>query len=97
MAEDPTKGWVCKACEIGSWKGPRTIPVYQCDPCVGDGKIYDTNSKPQWKCTCDKANDFVVAGDSCILETTAAKITASYPEDDRVEYKDVETATNTGV
>ena len=54
------KSFSCEACPAGSFKGPLSIPIYECVPCQGEGKIYDKNvgEGEAWKCVCDQSRNF---------------------------------------
>lgn len=91
MVEDPsTKTFSCKKCDsLDEWRGPLTVPAYECKKCEGLGKIYkrdQTSSilKPQ-QCVCDE-REYITAGDTCIPN----QFRDAYPDTFRAEYQSVE-------
>jgi len=78
----------CETCPEGTWQGPKSRPIYECVACEGEGKIYDTNNKQVdgYQCVCDKSQDYVTAGDICILETVTETVTNLYPASYRMTY-----------
>lgn len=46
------------------------MPIYECKPCQGEGKIYETNTKPDepYQCVCNRAENFIAAGDICLKQ-----------------------------
>ena len=75
--------------------GPRSIPIYECKPCIGIGKIYDTNQNADtfYQCVCDRANRFVTGGEDCFEENVADQITSNYREDPSILYTSVKIGT----
>jgi hypothetical protein len=65
------------------------VPIYECKPCEGEGKIYETNSKPNepYQCVCDRGENFLEAGDICLRQQAVQDgVLQDYPMDNRIAY-----------
>jgi hypothetical protein len=84
-----SKRFSCETCPEGQWRGPATVPIYECIPCQGEGKIYDDNGPADqpYRCVCNKQANYRAAGDICLLDQDVEdKITAVYNDDSKIAY-----------
>lgn len=79
MIEDLAAGTQrCAVCDaefqnVNNFQGPKSIPIYECRKCEGEGKVYKQPLEGfgAYECVCDTLT-YTAAGDICIKNTEFA-------------------------